>query len=101
MEPNPGIEAVRQLANMGYRFTVNGETIKAKYEGQGEPDPLKAKPLIDLVRQHKTEVVEFLRYYCPRCGGCCFVPDCAGQSLCLTCDWPVLVELYPGLRVKH
>jgi ribosomal protein S27AE len=101
MNQNPGIEAVRKLAHLGYRFTVNGETIKARYEGQGEPDPLKAKPLIDLARQHKTEVVEFLRCYCPRCGGCCFVPDYDKRSLCLTCDWPVLVELYPGLKVKH
>ena len=41
MEQNPGIEAVRKLAHMGYRFTVDGETIKAKYDGPGEPDPTR------------------------------------------------------------
>ena len=39
MEPNPGIEAVRKLTHIGYRFTVHWETIKAKYMGQGDLDP--------------------------------------------------------------
>jgi hypothetical protein len=101
MKPIPAIEAVRQLANMGYRFTVTGETVKANYEGQGEPDPLKVKPLLDLARQHKPEVVDFLRCFCPRCGGCCFAPDYEGRPLCLACDWGLLVELYPDLKVRH
>jgi hypothetical protein len=39
-----GIEAVCKLAHLGYRFTVNGESIKAKYEGPGEPDPAQVAP---------------------------------------------------------
>jgi hypothetical protein len=57
---NPGIEAVRKLAHLGYRFTVNGETIKAKYEGPGEPDPAQVRPLLALVKEHKPEVLAFL-----------------------------------------
>jgi hypothetical protein len=36
---NPGIEATRQLAYMGYRFIVDWKIITAKYEGPGEPVP--------------------------------------------------------------
>jgi hypothetical protein len=101
MEPNPGIEAVRQLAHLGYRFTVNGDTIKARYEGQGDPDPAKVKPLLELMKAHKSDVRYFLKSCCPRCSGRCFVPDYEGQPLCLACDWGLLVELYPDLKKKH
>lgn len=99
---NPGIEATRRLAHLGYRFTVNGETIKARYEGPGDPDPGQVRPLLDLVRQHKEDVRFFLKCHCSRCGGCCFIPDYEGQPLCLACDWPTLVKLYPAMAgVKH
>jgi hypothetical protein len=97
---NPGIEATRQLAHLGYRFIVNGENIKAKYEGPGDPDPAQVRPLLETIKTHKPQVVDFLRCYCPKCGGCCFVPV-GGQSLCMTCDWEVLLEMFPGLKVKH
>jgi hypothetical protein len=60
LNQNPGIEAVRALASMGYRFAVNGETIKARYEGQGDPDPTKVRPLLALVKEHKPEVLAHL-----------------------------------------
>ena len=60
MEPNPGIEAVRKLALLGYRFTVNGETIKGKYKGQGYLDPIQVRPLLALVKEHKVEVIDYL-----------------------------------------
>ena len=72
---NPGIEAVRKLAHMGYRFIVNGDTIKAKYHGTGKPDPATVRPLLETVKAHKPEAIYFLKSYCPRCGGCCFAPD--------------------------
>ena len=101
MNPNPGIEAVRKLGHLGYRFTVKGETIKAKYEGDGDPDPGQVRPLLNVVKAHKPVVVDFLRCFCPRCGGCCFAPDYERRPLCLACDWETLIELYPGLRMKH
>ena len=98
----PGIEAMRQLAHLGYRFIVNGENIKAKYEGPGEPDPAQVRPLLDLVRQNKEAVRYFLRSFCPRCGGVAFCPDYEGRPLCLSCDWDELVRLYPDMaRRKH
>jgi hypothetical protein len=60
MEPNPGIEAVHKLTYIGYRFTVHGETIKAKYKGQGDLDPVQVRPLLALVKEHKAEVIDYL-----------------------------------------
>jgi hypothetical protein len=54
------IEAVLKLGQMGYRFTVNGETIKGKYEGQGDPDPAQVKPLLEKVKAHKPDVLVYL-----------------------------------------
>jgi len=57
---NPGIDAVQKLTHLGYRFTVNGEIIKAKYEGPGAPDPAQVRPLLALVKEHKSVVMGFL-----------------------------------------
>jgi len=57
---NPGIAAVWKLTEIGYRFTVNGETIKAKYTGQRGLDPVQVRPLLALVKEHKKEVLNFL-----------------------------------------
>jgi hypothetical protein len=43
---NPGVEAAHKLACLGYRFTVVDGIIKARYEGPGEPDPDKVRPLL-------------------------------------------------------
>jgi hypothetical protein len=96
MNQNPGIEAVRTLAKIGYRFTVNGDTIKAKYHGQGKPDPAQVRPLLETVKAHKPEAIYFLKSYCPKCGGVCFI-----GSLCLGCNWQELVEMYPALERKQ
>jgi hypothetical protein len=60
MKPNPGIEALRKLVHLGYRFTVTGETIKAKYDGSGQPDPGQVRPLLSLVKAHKLEAIDYL-----------------------------------------
>lgn len=54
------IEAVRKLAHMGYRFTVNGENIKAKYQGPGDPNPDTVRPLLETVKAHKPDVLAYL-----------------------------------------
>jgi len=60
MKPSPGIEAARKLAHLGYRFTVTGESIKARYEGPGDPDPAQVRPLLALVKKYKTQVISYL-----------------------------------------
>jgi hypothetical protein len=96
----PG-EAVRELSRIGFRFRLDGEAVKMRFEGERPPNPAQVRPLLDLVRQHKEDVRYFLKSYCLRCGGCCFAPDYEGRPLCMACDWGLLVELYPDLDRKH
>jgi len=95
-----GIHALQTLTKLGYRAWVEGGAVRLKYEGQDKPDPAQVAPLLEAVKTHKLEVVGFLRCYCPKCGGCCFVPV-GEQSLCMGCDWQRLTEIFPALRVKH
>jgi hypothetical protein len=90
-----------KLISMGYKFELVGEKVRYQWQGQGTPNPAHVKPLLEAVKAHKPEVVGFLRCYCLKCGGCCFVPDYAGKPLCLGCDWQELTRLYPALGVKH
>jgi hypothetical protein len=101
MNQNPGIEALRQLAHIGYKFRLEGEAIKAKYHGLGNPDPVVVTSLLEVVRKHKKELLFFLKYHCPQCGGAASCPEYIGKPLCLACDWDYLIELYPGFRVKQ
>jgi hypothetical protein len=90
-----------KLIGMGYKFELVEEKVRYRYEGPGDPDPAKVQPLLDLVRQHKEDVHFSLRSHCPRCGGCAFCPDYEGHPLCMACDWGLLAELYPGLKVRN
>jgi hypothetical protein len=100
---NPGVEAVRKLAHMGYRFTVNGETIKARYEAPGEPDPARVRPLLSLVKANKPEVLNFLNQKpeAPQtiekcsCGSPAWDTDAEGKPKCWCC------LAIPGLFGKH
>jgi hypothetical protein len=97
----PG-EAVMELARKGFRFRLDGEAVKVRFEGKQAPDPEAVSPLLDLVRQHKDDVRFFLKCHCPRCGGVAYCPDYEGRPLCLACDWEQLVRLYPAMAgVKH
>jgi hypothetical protein len=88
---NDGIRAVRRLAKLGYRTWVEGEVIKFRFEGQKDPDPEQIKPLFQLIREHKDEVMYFLRCYCPKCGGVFFWSDGGGpwgKKYCYNCEPP-------------
>jgi hypothetical protein len=86
---------------MGYHFELVGDKVRYEWQGHGDPDAGQVSPLLDFVRQHKDGVRYFLKCYCPRCGGCCFVPDYEGRSLCLGCDWAALADLYPDLKARN
>jgi hypothetical protein len=101
MTQNPGIEALRQLAHIGYKFRLEGEAIKAKYHGPGRPDPVIVSPLLEVARKHKHDVRFFLKFHCPLCGGIASCPDHIGKPICLACDWEYLVQLYPDSRAKQ
>lgn len=96
----PG-DAVMKLTRHGFRFRLDGEAVKVRFEGEQTPDPAAVSPLLDLVRQHKDAVRYFLRSFCPRCGGVAFCPDYEGRPLCMACDWAALVDLYPDLKVRN
>lgn len=96
----PG-DAVMELSRIGFRFRLDGETVKVRFEGEQAPDSSQVSPLLDVVKAHKEEVRHFLKCYCPRCGGGCFCPDYEGRPLCMVCNWQELTRLYPALRVKH
>jgi hypothetical protein len=97
----PG-DAVMELTRHGFRFRLDGEAVKVKFEGKQKPALELVSPLIDLVRQRKDEVRYFLQCYCPRCGGVVFCPDLDGKDRCLICDWEELARMYPGLtETKH
>ena len=57
---NPGVEAVRTLADMGYRFQVIGEVLRYEWQGAGKPDPDMVKPLFKRVKEHKPDVLAYL-----------------------------------------
>jgi hypothetical protein len=93
----PG-EAVMKLTALGYRFEAAGERLRWRFEGQGQPDPDQVRPLLQLLKECRGEVLFFLRFYCQKCGGTMFIPDLEGRDLCAACDWDSLIELYPGLK---
>jgi len=97
----PG-DALLELTKHGFRFRLEGEAVKVRFEGERPPDPAAVSPLLNLVRKHKEDVHFFLRCYCPKCGGVASCPDYEGRPLCLGCDWDELIRLYPDLaRGKH
>lgn len=56
----------------------------------------RRKPLLEMVKANKPDALYFLKSFCPKCGGCCFI-----DGLCMACDWVALVELYPDLTKKQ
>jgi hypothetical protein len=58
---NPSIFwPLMKLAHRGYWFRVSGGTIQAKYHGPGKPDLAEVKPLFEVIKAHKPEVVSYL-----------------------------------------
>lgn len=92
----PG-EAVMKLTALGYRFEVGRGKVRWRWDGPGNPDPRKVRPLLEVVKNSIDEVQDFLSIFCPRCGGGCFAPDYEERPLCLACDWKELVKLYPAM----
>jgi hypothetical protein len=88
--------AVMELTRLGFRFRIEGEAVKVRWEGQEKPDPEQVAPLLSLVKMYKEDVRYFVKSYCPKCGGCCFI-----DGVCMACDWGLLVELYPDLKVRN
>jgi hypothetical protein len=106
------IEAVRKLSNLGYRFELAGDRLRYRYEGPGKPDPDTVRPLLEVVKANKPEVVNFLRCYCPngkinddesaggkpisicpKCQGEIFLKTSFGKLFCYQCFCLMNVEM--------
>ncbi len=90
-------DAVMELSRIGFRIYLDGQKVKFRFEGELPREPAAVCPLLAFLREHEEEVSFFLKCYCPKCGGCCFIPDYEGKPLCMGCDWEELVSLYPGM----
>jgi hypothetical protein len=58
---SPGIEAVSKLSKLGFAFEVAGDRLRYRYEGSGTPDPDQVRPLLEMVKAHKPDVLTYLR----------------------------------------
>jgi len=56
-------------SRIGFRFRLDSEGVKGRFEAEPSPDPAAVSPLLDLVRQHKEDGRFFLKCHCPRCAG--------------------------------
>jgi hypothetical protein len=63
-------EALQELMNLGYHFQVEGEDLNYWFEGQDCPDPQQVEPMLELIREHKTETLAFLEELAPSCYEC-------------------------------
>jgi hypothetical protein len=54
------IKAVKELANLGYRFEVIGGKLRYQFIGSGNPDPEQVMPLLEVVKTHKEKVRELI-----------------------------------------
>jgi len=55
-----GVEAVKKLASLGYRFELAGDRVRYQYQGPGEPDPAQVRPLLETVKANKPDVLVYL-----------------------------------------
>ena len=42
--------AVMELTRLGFRFRLDGEAVKVRWEGKEKPDPAQVAPLLHLVK---------------------------------------------------
>jgi hypothetical protein len=52
--------AVMELTRLGFRFRLDGEAVKVRWEGKEKPDPAQVVPLLHLVKAHKEEVRQLM-----------------------------------------
>ena len=54
------IDAVLELETLGYRFTLNGDSIKFTHQGI-RPDPAIVRPLLRTIKENRVDALEWLR----------------------------------------
>ncbi len=51
---------VMKLTRMGFRFRLDGEVVKVRFQGKVRPEPSQVLPLLDTLKQRKPEVQAYL-----------------------------------------
>ena len=54
-------EAVSKLTSIGYRILVEGEDLVLKWGQEGKPSHPEIRPLLQVLKKHKAEVLGYLR----------------------------------------
>jgi hypothetical protein len=54
------IDAVKELAGLGYRLEVVGSKLRYQFVGHGTPDPERIMPLLEVVKTNKAKVIELV-----------------------------------------
>jgi len=55
------MQAISELRNQGYTISLDHDDLVIKYTGAGHPDPATVKPLLEELRAHKAEALDYLR----------------------------------------
>jgi len=55
------IEIIRKLEKSGYRVSLSGDKVVLDFIGKDMPERNEIAPLIEQLKKHKTEVIEFLQ----------------------------------------
>jgi hypothetical protein len=59
------METVERLRELGYLLTVDGDKLSATYTGEGQPNPITVKLLLEELKEHKQEALDYLRHQAP------------------------------------
>lgn len=54
------MKAILELQQLGYTFTLDGDSIRYRHRGQ-PPDPQQVRPLLEYLQRHRAEALCFLR----------------------------------------
>ncbi len=55
------MQAISGLSRQGYTISVDQDDLVIRHTGQGHPDPATVRPLLEELRQHKQEALEYLQ----------------------------------------
>jgi hypothetical protein len=54
-------DIIAQLRALGFQVEAVGEVVTWRWQGTGHPDPARARPLVELLKAHKSEALAALR----------------------------------------
>lgn len=103
---------IDELASLKYDLSLDGDSIRYAYHGNGEPPMERARPLFLRLREKKPDVVAFLKrreglyrepLICAACGSRTFWVSIHGATVCPVCHPPAhrsLVRHWKG-EVSH